>query len=131
MGAGGALLPNGRTEWDRETLCWRFHTVKYFEEEVCVPQAWGELEATRPQGEAALEARASGSSWPNAADAGGAPPLGGKGPSVEELGESHPVESPEGEAACHCRHHHHPTIPPSASVSPPSSVRHLGVLSRM
>ena len=28
----------------------RFHTVKYFEEEVCVPQAWGELEATRPQG---------------------------------------------------------------------------------
>lgn len=44
-----------------------------------MPQAWGELEAARPRGEEALEARASGSSRPNAADAGGAPPLGGEG----------------------------------------------------
>lgn len=83
MGAGGAspaLLPNGRTERDGETLCWRFHTVKCFDEEVCVPQAGGQLEAARPRGEEALEARASGSSRPNAADAGGALPWKVKGP---------------------------------------------------
>ena len=53
MGAGGAspaLLPNGRTERDGETLCWRFHTVKCFEEEVCVPQAWGNWRRLGPRG---------------------------------------------------------------------------------
>ena len=116
-----ALLPNGRTEWDRETLCWCFHTVKYFEEEVCVPQAWGELEATRPQGEEALEARASGSSRPNAADAGGAPPLvnGLLWKSWEKATQWNRqkgrwlVTTPT------------TTIPPSASASLPSSIRHL------
>lgn len=104
----------------------RFHTVKYFEEEVCVPQAWGELEATRPQGEEALEARASGSSRPNAADAGGAPPLvnGLLWKSWEKTTQWNRQKGRWLVTAA-------ATIPPSASASPPSSIRRLGVLSRM
>lgn len=41
---------------------------------------------------------------------------------------SHQGKNHSEEAACHCRHHHHPTIPLSASARSPSSIRHLGVL---
>lgn len=57
-----------------ETLWRRFHTVKGFEEEVCVLQGWGPPGAAEAPGEGeASEARASGSSQPNAADAGETP----------------------------------------------------------